>query len=100
MSEAEKRQAEPTREYSDERDMERFWAAIEPENEPAKQRWYIPGLLLCVVMSIPWYLPTGHIGRLVGGLPIWIWTSLGCTLGVSILTTIATLRYWKDHNRE
>lgn len=83
-------------EYADERDMQRFWQEVAPKREPLKQRWYIPGLLVFVVLSIPWYFPAGHLGRVIGGLPLWVWIAVGCTFGVSCLTASATLWFWSD----
>ena len=84
------------REYNDERDMEAFWAAAAPEREPIKQRWYIPGLLVCIVLSIPWYYEPHHLGRVVLGLPVWVWVSLGCSIACGALTALAALRFWSD----
>ncbi len=83
-------------EYNGERDMERFWREAVPKREPAKQRWYIPGLLAFIVLSIPWYFEAGHVGRVIGGLPVWVWIAVGCTFGVSCLTALATLFFWHD----
>jgi len=87
-------------EYDNERDLDRFWAVAKPKVEPAKQRWYVPSVLLLVVLSVPWYRETGSMGELVWGLPTWVWTSLGCSLGVAVLTAVGALRYWKDDESE
>lgn len=84
------------REYHDERDMDRFWAEIKPEREPMQQRWFIPLLLLLAVASVPWYLPGGVTGRIVGGLPIWVWTAVACSAGISTLTAVLAIRFWSD----
>ena len=83
-------------EYAGERDMGRFWAAAAPRREPMRQRWYIPGLLALIVASVPFYYAQDHIGRIVGGLPLWVWASLGCSVGVSCLTAGAVLLFWDD----
>lgn len=88
-------------EYNDDRDMNRFWSvATSLTKEPVLQKWFLPALLLCIVISVPWYLPSGESGAIIGGLPIWVWTSLGCTIGIGILTAIGALIYWKDPNDE
>ena len=91
-------QQDPPRvdEYSDARDDDAFWAAVELEREPAKQRWYLPGILLFVIFSVPWYFVPGEIGTMVAGLPLWVWVSLGCSVALSSLTALAVLRFWVD----
>ncbi len=84
------------REYNNERDMDRFWAEIRPEREPMQQWWFIPLLLVLAVASVPWYLPGGVTGRIVGGLPIWVWTAIACSAGISTLTAVLALRFWRD----
>ena len=84
------------KQYSGERDMEAFWRAAKLPSEPAKQRWYIPTLLIFVVLSVPWYFASGHTGRVLGGLPVWVWITLGCSLVVACLTGVAALRFWVD----
>ena len=86
---------DPKREYADERDMDRFWETARLEREPARQWWYIPLILGLILISIPWsgLLPSE---RIVMGLPVWIWIPLGSTLGLSILTAFAILRFWAD----
>ena len=96
------------REYADERDMDRFWEVARLEREPARQWWYIPLILALIFMSIPWLTPPdfvkvaeeGPLAIFVGtelfGLPFWIWITGACTLGLSILTSFAVLRFWRD----
>ncbi len=91
-------QTKPTSEYHGEQDREAFWETARLEREPAKQRWYLPSLLLLIVLSIPWYREAGSMGTLVLGMPVWIWTSLACTAGVSLLTAVAALRFWRDRD--
>lgn len=84
------------REYAGERDMDRFWREAVPRAEPATRRWYIPLLLVLIVISIPWYFSEGHVGRVIAGFPVWIWIALGSAFGVALLTACAILRFWKD----
>ncbi len=110
---------DPKREYADERDMDRFWAVARLEREPARQWWYIPFVLVLILVSIPWYaaphfveLGEVQVGSFLAstrvdalsldldalflGLPVWIWIPIVCTLGLSILTSVAVLRFWRD----
>lgn len=109
---------DPKREYADERDMERFWEVARLEREPARQWWYIPLIVALIFWSIPWggiqlpdfelefgnyYLVTApeihsvfNYEAIILGLPVWIWIPLGCTLGLSVLTAFAILRFWGD----
>lgn len=87
-----------TDEYCDERDMDRFWEVAKLDREPFLQRWYIPAVLFLIVISIPWYRSGNETGTLIFGLPLWIWVPLVCTLGLSILTSLAILRFWKDND--
>lgn len=96
MSRLDDSRATSRTEYEDDRDMVHFWDAAKPRSEPLKQRWYVPALILFIVISVPWYRPAGQIGRIVAGLPIWIWISLGCTFAVSCLTAAAILWCWRD----
>lgn len=83
-------------EYDGERDMDAFWAAAKPESEPARRRWYVPAIVVLVALSVPWYRAAGGLGELLFGLPGWVWASLWCTAGVSALTAIGILRFWRD----
>lgn len=88
----------PKSEYAGEQNLEEFWEAAPLEREPAKQRWYLPSLLVLIVLSVPWYRHAGTMGALILGMPVWIWTSLACTAGVSTLTALAALRFWRDRD--
>jgi hypothetical protein len=85
-------------EYDGQRDMDAFWAAAKPKSEPARQWWYVPSLLVLVVLSVPWYREAGSLGELIFGMPAWVWTSLLCAAGVSALTAFGILRYWRDED--
>ena len=88
-------------EYNSERDMDRFWSvATRLRREPAKQVWFLPGLILVVVLSVPWYRTGGEIGEVVGGLPLWVWTGLACALGVSVITGVGAVVFWQDDEVE
>ena len=85
-------------EYNGERDMEKFWAANKVAKEPIRQKWFAPILLILIVFSVPWYRTGGEIGRIIGGLPTWVWTSLLCTVGVSVVTAVGALLFWKEED--
>ena len=84
------------KEYSGERDMERFWAEIKPRKEPVQVRWFLPAVILLMVLSVPWYLPAGFRGDLLWGLPSWIWVSIFCATLIAGLTSYVALRSWQD----
>lgn len=85
-------------EYNSERDIDAFWAAAKPKSEPTGRWWYVPSLIVLIVLSVPWYRKAGSMGDLIFGMPGWVWVSLGCTVGVSALTAFAALRYWRDED--
>lgn len=76
--------------------MDAFWRTAKLTREPLGVRWYLPAVLLLVIISVPWYRQSGEIGRIVFGLPGWVWTSLVCGFGVAALTAWAALRAWRD----
>ena len=84
------------KEYSGERDMERFWEEIKPRREPMQVRWFLPSVILLMVISVPWYLPAGFMGGLSGGLPSWIWVSIACATLIAGVTSYVALRSWQD----
>ena len=83
-------------EYTGERDMSRFWREIKPRREPLDKRWFLPSVLVLMVISVPWYLPSGFVGRLYGGLPVWIWIALVCSVLLAAITSFVALRSWRD----
>lgn len=84
------------KEYADERDLDLFWSEIRPRREPVTRRWFVPGVLLLVTLSIPWYLPAEIVGDVVGGLPLWTWIALACSVAVAALTAWVGLAHWDD----
>jgi hypothetical protein len=80
------------------RDIDAFWAEARPTSEPTRRRWYIPALLILIALSVPWYREAGTMGELIFGMPGWVWVSLLCTAGVSVLTALAALRFWRDED--
>jgi len=89
-----RREAVP--EYGGERDEERFWREVQPRDEPLNRRWFLPAVVLLMVLSMPWYLRAGDIGPIVGGLPAWVWIPRVCSAAISAVTCYAALRAWDD----
>ena len=96
MQKPEEQPAIKVDEYSGERDMDLFWKEIKPLKEPTQVRWFVPAVLALLVLSVPWYLPAGFVGRLVGGLPPWIWVSVACATSIAAITSYVALRSWED----
>lgn len=82
--------------YEDERDQDAFWEAIRPADEPLRHRWFLPAVVLILVVSVPWYLPPSVGGRLAAGLPVWTWITIACGLALAVITSFASLRLWRD----
>ena len=64
-------------EYSGERDMERFWAEVAPRNEPLRRKWFLPLLVLILLLlggslggfwGILLAMPAAHQARSIFGL--------------------------------
>lgn len=86
------------REYADHRDDDELWSSMEPKREPVRARLFLPLLLVILIFSVPWYLPEEIARRSFGGLPLWVWTTLLCSAGVSCLTCWASLFWWDDED--
>jgi hypothetical protein len=83
-------------EYSRERDMDAFWEAAVPTDEPSRRRWYLPAVIALLVLGAPWYWTPGEEGPAFAGLPVWVWISIASSLALSILTAIAAICFWRD----
>lgn len=64
-------------------------------DEPRKHPLYMLLLALCALGTAP-FLFIGSDSRFVLGLPLWLWSSAGFTLALSLLTAWGILRYWRD----
>lgn len=62
--------------------------------EPVRMPWLWGAIGLVVVVGVPLYLPTGSVRPLLGGVPYWLWISIGATLAFSALICWACLRAW------
>ncbi|MFF5986665.1 hypothetical protein [Prauserella flavalba] len=62
--------------------------------EPIRSPWLWVSLVLVVLAGVPFYLPTGTVEPLIGGVPYWLVVSLGATLAFSAITCWACLRAW------
>lgn len=87
---------EPFREYHGERNPEEFWEEASPQDEPVRRRWYIPVILLLLIVGAPWYWTAGQAGPTFAGLPVWVWITIASTFGLALLTAFMALVYWKD----
>ncbi len=76
--------------------MHAFWQAVKLKKEPLTQKWFLPVLIVLLAGSVPWYRSEGIIGSVVLGFPVWIWTSIICSVGVAILTAVGILFFWRD----
>ena len=56
--------------------------------------WLWVSLGIVILAGIPFYLPTGSIRPLVGGVPYWLVISLVAALAFSAITCWACLRAW------
>lgn len=83
-------------EYADERDISAFWREAQPQREPMRWRWFLPGVLVLLVSSIPWYLPGELVSGVIAGLPVWTWIALFCSVALAALTAWVGLRHWDD----
>ena len=70
--------------------------SAQPVSEPSRRRWFIPTLLLLIVASIPWYRRASEAGDIVAGLPAWVWFTLACSIGISVLTAFTAVLFWRD----
>lgn len=64
-------------------------------DEPRRHPVFMTCLAAVCLAAVPLpFIGPGPI--LVGGLPLWLWWSLGWTTILSGLTAFGILRYWKD----
>lgn len=86
----------PFHEYDEARDMDRFWEEIRPEREPFQKRWYIPAIILLLVVGAPWYWGSGNQTPILAGLPVWVWITIGSTFAIGVLTAVMAVFFWED----
>jgi hypothetical protein len=65
-----------------------------PLREPIRNPWLWVAMAVVVLAGVPLYLPTGTVRPLLGGVPFWLWISIGATVAFSALTCWACLRQW------
>jgi len=83
-------------EYANERDTEALWSQIRPADEPMRHWWFLPAVVVILILSVPWYLPPAVGDRLVGGLPLWTWITVACAVGLAVVTAWASLGLWRN----
>jgi len=64
----------------------------EPRNHP--MLWILAFLFL--VLSVPFYYPTGREPQLLAGLPDWCWVTLLADIGFAATVAAMILRTWKE----
>lgn len=64
-------------------------------DEPRKHPLYLTLLVLAALGTVPLAFAGRELGSWLG-LPLWLWSSLGFTLALSVLTAWGILRYWED----
>ena len=65
------------------------------KDEPRRHPLYMLVLALCAFGTAP-FLFIGTRPIVVLGLPLWLWSSIGLTVALSLLTAWGILRYWRD----
>ena len=64
-------------------------------DEPRRHPVFMLLLALCALGTAP-FLFIGSQPTAVLGLPVWLWSSIGFTVALSLLTAWGVLRYWRD----
>lgn len=75
-----------------------FWSDLAPDAEPLNRSWFLPAVVLLLLLSVPWYLPPTLSGKLWLGLPVYVWTTLACSAGLAALTSASALTAWRDRD--
>lgn len=65
------------------------------QDEPRRHPIYM-WLLVVVILATSPFLFIGKSSMPVWGLPLWLWSSILFTGGLSTLTAWGIIRYWKD----
>lgn len=86
----------PYNEYHDERDTEAFWEAIKPDHEPIQIRWYMPLVILLLVICTPWYWLKDAEVPVIAGLPLWVWITIATTAALAVVTALMIIFAWRD----
>lgn len=66
-------------------------------DEPRRHPLFLLLLALCALGTVPFAF-VGAEATSVLGLPLWLWSSIGFTAGLSALTAWGVLRYWRDED--
>ena len=56
--------------------------------------------VLLLVLSVPWYFPTGSAEPIVLGFPLWCFVSLTCYVLVAVLTVWRLDALWRDQTAD
>ena len=68
-------------------------------DEPRKHPVYLILLAVSILGSVP-FLFVGTRTSYVFGIPVWLWSSMGFTLGLSVVTAWGISRLWRDDRFE
>ena len=67
--------------------------------EPRRSPLFLVLLGVCVLGSVP-FLFVGRDVQLVLGLPLWLWSSMGFTVALAVVTAWGMLSLWKDEEHD
>ncbi|GAA1210262.1 hypothetical protein [Prauserella alba] len=62
--------------------------------EPIRNPWIWIGLVVIVLVGIPWYLPPGTLYPLLFGLPVWTLVAVASSVGVCGFLHWALSKHW------
>lgn len=65
-----------------------------PLREPIRSPWVWVVMAVVILGGVPFYLPTGAVTPLVGGIPYWMVVSVAFTLAFAAFTSWLCLRWW------
>ena len=68
-------------------------------DEPRRHRLFLLFLALTILGTSPFPFIGSDLSTFLG-LPPWLWWSILFTVGLSCLTAVGLLRYWKDDRFE
>ncbi|NIJ12616.1 hypothetical protein FHU38_002960 [Saccharomonospora amisosensis] len=65
-----------------------------PLREPIRKPWIWAGLIVILLLGIPWYLPAGVIEPVVLGLPLWTIVAIGSSILLCGYLTWVISAHW------
>lgn len=64
------------------------------KSEPIRKWWIWAGMIVIILLGIPWYLPTGLIEPVVFGLPLWTIVAIGSSILLCVYLSWILRRHW------